>query len=97
MITSFKDSATRAIYDGVNNAKSRKALPQELHQIARRKLDMLEAAKDINDLRVPPSNRLELLKGSLKGKYSIRINDQYRIVFSWTEKGAEDVEITDYH
>ncbi len=97
MIFSFKDSATRDIYDGVNRTKSRKALPQALRHIARRKLDMLDAAFDINDLRIPPSNRLETLKGSLKGKYSIRINDQYRIVFSWTPRGAEDVEVTDDH
>ena len=58
---------------------------------------MLEAAKDINDLRIPPSNRLEALRGNLKGKYSIRINEQYRIVFSWTANGAEEVEIVDYH
>lgn len=97
MIFSFKDRANRDIYDGINSTKSRKALPLNLHQIARRKLDMIEAAIDISDLRVSPSNRLELLKGALKGKYSIRINDQYRIVFSWTPQGAVDVEITDYH
>ncbi len=97
MIFSFKDSATQDIYDGVNSRKSRKALPQSLHQIAKRKLDMLDAAFDVNDLRAPPSNKLEILKGSLKGKYSIRINDQYRIVFSWTARGAEDIELMDYH
>lgn len=97
MILSFRDDSTRDIYDGFNSSKSRKKLPTKLHPIARRKLDMLEAAKDINDLRIPPSNRLEALRGNLKGKYSIRINEQYRIVFSWTANGAEEVEIVDYH
>ena len=68
-----------------------------LHKIASRKFDMLDSATSLNDLRYPPSNRLEALQGDLRGKYSIRINDKYRIVFIWTDLGPEEVEIIDYH
>ncbi len=74
-----------------------KCLPETLVTIAQRKLDMINAATDLNDLKIPPANRLEALKGSLKGFYSIRINDQYRIVFRWADLGAQQVKITDYH
>lgn len=97
MIQSFADDATEDIYNNLNSKRARKKLDPILHPIAYRKLDMLNAAHDLNDLRIPPSNRLELLKGTLKGKYSIRINDQYRIVFSWNIDGVREVEIIDYH
>lgn len=97
MILSFADDATEDIFHGINTKHTRKKLDPTLHDIAGRKLDMLDAAIDLNDLRVPPANRLEALKGDLKGKFSIRINDQYRIVFSWVPRGAKDVEIIDYH
>lgn len=97
MIESFSDEATHNIFDGLNTKKARKKLDTALFSVASRKLDMINAAVDLEDLRIPPSNRLEALKGDLKGKHSIRINDQYRIVFCWTAKGAEEVEIMDYH
>lgn len=97
MIISFADDAACDIFDGRNSKSARKCLGTDLHRVARRKLDMINAAIDLNDLRIPPANRLEALKGSLKGFHSIRINDQYRIVFRWTAKGAEKVQITDYH
>ena len=68
-----------------------------IESVARRKLDMLEAAHALQDLRVPPGNRLEALKGERKGQHSIRINDQWRVCFVWTDGGAEQVEIVDYH
>lgn len=97
MIQSFGDSATEDIFNGLNSKQARKKLDSSLHSIACRKLDMLDAAIDLNDLKIPPANRLEALKGNLKGKYSIRINDQYRIVFIWGIQGPEQVEIIDYH
>lgn len=97
MIQSFADDATSDIFNGINSKRARKRLDPSLFPIACRKLDMLEAAIDLNDLKIPPANRLEALKGNLKGKYSIRINDQYRIVFSWNSLGPEHVEIIDYH
>lgn len=97
MIQSFADEATEDIFNGINSKCSRKRLDSSLYEIARRKLDMLDAAINLNDLCVPPGNRLEALKGNLKGKHSIRINDQYRILFSWGILGPEQVKVTDYH
>lgn len=97
MIKSFADDASRDIFDGVNSKRSRKILDSKLLPIARRKLDMIDVAITLNDLKIPPANHLELLNGNLKGKHSVRINDQYRIVFRWTNQGVEDVEIIDYH
>lgn len=97
MIQSFADDATRDIYDGYNSKQARKRLSSVPHQVARRKLDILDAALDLDDLKVPPGNRLEKLQGNLEGKYSIRINDQYRIVFTWNSQDPEQVEIIDYH
>lgn len=74
-----------------------KHIPPDLHKIALRKLYMLDAAMDINDLRLPPGNRLEKLTGRRAGQHSIRINDQWRICFRWTQSNAYDVEIIDYH
>ena len=71
--------------------------PQSLWRTAFRKLDQLDSAEVVDDLRIPPGNRLEQLKGDREGQYSIRINDQYRICFVWTENGPDDVEIVDYH
>ncbi len=93
MIKSFKDSETEKIY---NLTRSRK-LPNDIQQIALRKLRMLNNAKTINDLRIPPANRLEKLIGNRAGQYSIRINDQWRICFDWQEENAYNVEIVDYH
>lgn len=93
MIKSFKDSETEKIY---NLTRSRK-LPSDIQQVALRKLRMINNAKTINDLRVPPANRLEKLVGSRAGQYSIRINDQWRICFDWQADNAYNVEIVDYH
>lgn len=97
MIQSFADGATENIYNGVNSKRAQKRLNPALHGVACRKLDMIDAAHTLKDLRVPPGNRLEALKGDLEGKYSIRINDQYRILFSWGSLGPEEIEIVDYH
>ena len=92
MIVSFRDSDTEALAGG----KRVKRLVA-IESVARRKLRQLEIAGRLDDLRVPPGNRLEALKGDRKGQHSIRINDQYRICFVWTAAGPEDVEIVDYH
>jgi proteic killer suppression protein len=96
MIQSIADRLTRDVFDGVDSKTSRR-LSKELHPKARRLLDYLNAAGNINDLRVPPGNRLEALKGDWLGFYSVRINDQWRIVFRWKGNDAEEVQIVDYH
>jgi proteic killer suppression protein len=93
MIKSFKGKETEKIYI---RERSRK-LPGDIQQIALRKLRMLNNAKSVNDLRIPPANRLEKLTGNRAGHYSIRINDQWRLCFIWKDSNAYDVEITDYH
>lgn len=93
MIKSFRDRATEAVFHG----DSPKGFPADLVKVARRKLGYLDAAADLRDLRVPPGNQLEALSKDRKGQHSIRINDQFRICFTWTPQGPVDVEITDYH
>jgi proteic killer suppression protein len=93
MIKTFKNKETEKIF---NRLLSRK-LPQNIQHLARRKLVILDAATELNALRVPPGNRLEALKGDRRGQHSIRINDQWRICFKWKGDDAYDVEITDYH
>jgi len=93
MIASFKDKETEKIWDGTVSTK----LPFEIQQTARRKLRMINSSQSINDLRIPPANKLEKLRGDLKNKYSIRINDQWRIVFVWDGRNSLEVEIIDYH
>ncbi|WP_026732352.1 type II toxin-antitoxin system RelE/ParE family toxin [Fischerella sp. PCC 9605] len=97
MIVSFKDKATEDIFDGNDSKDARKKCPVNLWEVAQRKLDQLNAAFSLDDMKVPPGNRLEALKGDRKGYYSIRINDQYRICFAWTPEGPCEVEIVDYH
>ncbi len=97
MIDSFADQASRDIFDGVASKAARKACPKNLWSIAQRKLDQLNQAHELRDLRVPPGNRLEKLKGDLRKVHSIRINDQYRVCFCWTAQGPSDVKIIDYH
>lgn len=97
MIQSFKDSATENIFNGINTKAARKKCPQSLWNVATRKLDQLDSVERLADLQIPPGNRLEALKGDRLGQYSIRINDQYRICFRWTEIGPSEVEIVDYH
>ncbi|MDP3296803.1 MAG: type II toxin-antitoxin system RelE/ParE family toxin [Thermodesulfovibrionia bacterium] len=97
MIQSFKEKGTEDIFNGKNSKDARKTCPQSLWKIAARKLDQLDSLKHLNELRVPPNNKLEALTRDRKGQNSIRINDQYRICFTWQESGPEKVEITDYH
>ena len=92
MIVSFKDADTEALATGRRIKRF-----QQIESVARRKLRQLQIASRIEDLRVPPGNRLEALKGDRAGQYSIRMNDQFRACFRWTATGAEDVEIVDYH
>ena len=96
MVRNIKDRITQDIYDGVDSRYSRK-VPRELHRKCRRILDQVEAAHNIGVLREPPGNHLEKLEGSLRGHWSIRINDQWRVIFTWANHGANDVRITDYH
>jgi len=93
MILSFKDKEVEKIWNGKVSSK----LPYEIQHTARRKLRMINNSQDINDLRTPPGNKLEKLHGNLKNKYSIRINDQWRIIFCWDERNSSEVEIIDYH
>jgi proteic killer suppression protein len=92
MIKSFKCKYTEALSRGTNFKKFNK-----IAKVARRKLRQLEISNLLGDLRVPPGNHLEALKGDRTGQYSIRINDQWRVCFNWTDAGAENVEIVDYH
>jgi proteic killer suppression protein len=93
MIRSFADPETELIWSG---RRSRR-LPQDMQAVALRKLRMLNQARVLSDLLVPPGNRLELLKGNRAGRHSVRINDQWRICFAWGDGGPSDVEIVDYH
>ncbi len=93
MIVSFKDKETEKIWNGIVSKK----LPREIQDTARRKLRMINNSIDVIDLRIPPANRLEKLKGNLKEFNSIRINNQWRIIFKWDNGNALEVEIIDYH
>jgi toxin HigB-1 len=93
VISSFKDKETERIWRG----EFSKRLPREIQEVTRRKLRMLNAARSVQDLRVPPANRLEALRGSRAGQFGIRVNDQWRICFRYSEGQASDVEIVDYH
>ena len=93
MIRSFSDKEAEKIWAGEVSRR----LPGDIQLVARRKLRMLNNAVNLDDLRIPPANRLEALKGGRKGQYSIRVNDQWRICFRWNEGDAFDVEIVDYH
>lgn len=97
MIRSFKTSGTEDIFNGRNTKEARRCCPQGLWTVASRKLDQVDSAVSLQDLRVPPGNRLELLSDDRAGQWSIRINDQYRICFRWTDNGPDEVEIVDYH
>jgi proteic killer suppression protein len=93
MLTSFGNKDTQKIWEG----ERVKGLPTEVQEIARRKLRMLNNSQNLTDLMIPPSNRLEKLKGILKNYYSIRVNDQWRIIFKWNSGNADQVELIDYH
>jgi proteic killer suppression protein len=97
VIRSFADQGTEDVFDGVNSKEARATCPSSLWAIALRKLDQINRARDLPDLAIPPGNRLERLKGDRTGQHSIRINDQYRVCFSWKDGYADEVEITDYH
>lgn len=97
MIISFQNAATEDIFNGHKTKSALKLLPVNLWTVAGRKLDMLDSAAVLEDLRSPPGNRLEQLKRNRKGQHSIRINDQYRICFIWADRGPEKVEVVDYH
>ncbi len=96
MITSFGNKATADLFNGIDSRESRK-IPSEITRIALKKLDILNAAEQLQELNIPPGNRLEALKGNLKGFYSIRINSQWRIIFQWDNGNVSQVEIIDYH
>lgn len=93
MIRSFRDKVTGRIW----NEQYVKTIDRAVQRAALRKLELIHAAKDVEDLRIPPGNRLEQLSGGRKGQHSIRVNAQWRICFVWTQGGAEDVELVDYH
>ncbi len=89
--------STEDIFNGINSAAARRTCPENLWKFAARRLDLLDSIITLQELRIPPWNRLEAHGGDRKGQYSIRINDQYRICFLWTEQGPDRVEIVDYH
>ncbi|MBV5303198.1 MAG: type II toxin-antitoxin system RelE/ParE family toxin [Chlorobium sp.] len=97
MIQSFKSQATEDIFNGNPTKKASKICPSVLWKQASRKLDQLDSVLTLDELRIPPGNRMESLSGDRKGQFSIRLNDQYRICFQWSSIGQEDVEIADYH
>jgi proteic killer suppression protein len=93
MIKSFRNAVAEAAWQ----RRFIKGVPDDIMRVANRKLTQLHNARDLNDLRVPPGNRLEALRGNRKGQHSIRINDQWRICFQWKDGDAHEVEIVDYH
>lgn len=97
MIVSFKNRATEDIFNGKNTKDARNLCPRPLWPLAFRKLDQLDTVVRLEELKIPPGNRLEALSGDRKGGFSIRINEQYRVCFKWSEAGPIDVEVTDYH
>lgn len=97
MIVSFKDGATEDLFNGVNSKIARKACPRSLWRVVARKLDQLDSVQTLEELKVPPGNHLEALRGNRRGQYSIRINEQYRVCFLWDELSPAEVEVTDYH
>ena len=97
MIVSFGNGGTEDIFNGENTKAARQTCPQSLWKVAFRKLDQLDSVTVLQELRIPPGNQLEALAADRKGQHSIRINQQYRICFVWSEAGPEQVEIVDYH
>ncbi len=97
MIQSFANRGSEELFDGLDSKAARRVCPKTLWPVARRKLDQLNQAIRLDDLRAPPANHLEALGGDRRGQHSIRINRQYRICFRWTEAGPAGIEITDYH
>lgn len=97
MIRSFKDQGTEDLFYGKNTKAARRVCPQQLWKIAARKLDQLDSVDALEQLRIPPGNQLETLSGDRQGQLSIRINEQYRVCFVWTDFEPDEVEIVDYH
>ena len=97
MIMSFKKQGTEDVLNGRNTKQARILCPQTLWNIAAKKLDQLDSAQSVDEMRIPPGNQLELLSGDRTGQWSFRINDQYRICFKWLGSDPEEVEITDCH
>ena len=97
MIHTFKNNGTEDIFNGKNTKAARRVCPQNLWKIASRKLDQLDSVNALDQLRIPPGNRLETLAGDRQGQHSIRINNQYRICFVWRDNEPDQVEIVDYH
>lgn len=97
VIRSFADGATEDLFNGLSSRRARRVCPDVLWTVARRKLTQLNRVRGLQELSIPPGNRLERLKGDRAGQHSIRINDQYRICFRWEDGYADEVEVTDYH
>ena len=97
MIRSFQGAGTEDIFNGKNSREARRTCPQSVWHVAARKLEQLDSVVLLDELRIPPGNRLEALGGNRAGQYSIRINEQYRICFTWSDVGPDVVEIVDYH
>ena len=97
MIKSFFDKGTEDVFDRKRSKEARRSCPEQIWRVAQRKLDQLNAVVSLGSLRIFPGNELEVLKKDRMGQHSIRVNDQFRICFVWTEEGPERVEITDYH
>lgn len=97
VIQSFAGAGTEDVFNGRNTKAARKSCPRAVWQAAGRKLDQLDSTERLDDLRIPPGNHLEALSGNRRGQHSIRINQQYRISFRWSNTGPLDVEIVDYH
>jgi proteic killer suppression protein len=93
----FADKGTEDAYNGIDSKAARRAIPFDIETVALRKLQQLDQAQVLSDLAVPPGNHLEMLSGDRAGYHSIRINQKYRVCFRWTDAGAEDVEVADYH
>jgi len=96
VIRGFADKVTEDFYHGKNSRDARR-IPKSIWKVVQRKLDLLNRAASLRDLRVPPNNRLEKLRGDLEGLHSIRVNDQYRVAFAFRDGGAHDVQVLDYH
>jgi proteic killer suppression protein len=97
MIRSFKNVGTEDVFNGRNTSQARRTCPQSLWRVAGRKFDQLDSVSTLEELRIPPGNQLEALRGERKGQYSIRINNRYRVCFTWVEGEPDNVEIVDYH
>lgn len=97
VIASFAGQGTEDVFNGRDSKSARRTCPRNVWRVAQRKLDQINAATRLETLRLPPGNRLEALKGNRAGQHSVRINDQFRLCFRWSNGGAEHVEIVDYH